>query len=191
MRRAPRGGLREAFRTQSLSVPSAIEHDIAHLPGASSFVVIAGVLFQSAIFGQSIRNGDFDDVAIGPAGFKTIPLDVPGWTHSGAIGDALLFWVGYHDGGGSILGAARGTQFATLGGGNSQAGSLSWSTTISGLISGALYELSFMIANENVGGPQGLSGDSRAAPLHSIGLTQPPLLPAEKSLVQFARHLLR
>jgi len=104
-----------------------------------------------------VRNGDFEEVTIGPPFYSLNPADVPGWTHAGSgekppggSGLVYLWRVGYTDGGGTIVKAGHGKQFVTLGGGYEASGSASWSTTISRLAPGGLYQLSFMIANENI-----------------------------------------
>lgn len=127
----------------------------------SSLAAMAGVLIAAFVpcahAAPSIQNGDFEDVQIAAPFFSTDPADIPGWTHAGTVGDALLWGVGYSDGGGSITVAGHGNQFVTLGGGFDVPGSASWtSNTISGLVPGQTYDLTFDIANEggDVGGPQ-------------------------------------
>ena len=104
-----------------------------------------------------IQNGDFEDVKIAAPFTSKNPADVPGWTHTGDPGEALIWRVGYSDGSGTIAKAGHGSQFLTLGGGYHAPGSGSWSTTISGLTPGKTYHLSFMLANENLGSPQTLT----------------------------------
>ncbi len=111
-------------------------------------VALAYEVFLGNAAGQAIQNGDFEDVTIGSES-SSMPSDVPGWTHSGSVGDHLLWRTGYSDPDGSVVRAGRGAQFVTLGGGYWARGSASWSTTISGLRPGRWYELSFMISNEN------------------------------------------
>jgi hypothetical protein len=65
----------------------------------------------------SITNGDFEAVQIGSPFFSINPADIPGWTHSGDVGDALLWAIGYTDIGGSATVAGHGNQFVTMGGG--------------------------------------------------------------------------
>ncbi len=101
-----------------------------------------------------IQNSDFEDIKIAAPFTSRNPADVPGWTHTGDPGEALIWRVGYSDGGGTITKAGHGSQFVTLGGGYHAPGSGSWSTTISGLSPGTTYQLSFMVANENLGTPQ-------------------------------------
>lgn len=107
----------------------------------------------------TITNGSFEAVQIGPPFVSANPADVPGWTHSGSPGDGLLWAIGYNDGSGNITTAGAGNQFVTLGGGFDSPGTADWSTTITGLISGDSYGLSFMTATElgtgfEPGGPQ-------------------------------------
>ncbi|HTD22058.1 MAG TPA: OmpA family protein [Terriglobales bacterium] len=121
-----------------------------------------------------IQNGDFEDVKIAAPFMSKNPADVPGWTHSQADpGDGLIWRIGYADAGGTITKAGHGSQFVTLGGGYYAAGSPSWSTTISGLTPGKTYQLSFMLANENLGTPQTItvafiSGSSTPAQSYTV-----------------------
>ena len=112
-------------------------------------LLLAVILIALPAAAASITNGDFEAVQIGPPYFSTNPADVPGWTHNGEVGDALLWAVGYSDPFGSIVTAGSGNQFVTLGGGFEETGAGSWSTSITGLIPGDSYLLSFMMANEN------------------------------------------
>jgi hypothetical protein len=76
-------------------------------------------------------------------------LDVPGWTRSGAAGDAALWGVGYSDSGGIVTVAGDGQQFTTLGGGASRVpGSTTWSQTIFGFTIGSTYQLDFLMSAE-------------------------------------------
>src|SRR5260370_28531830 len=104
-------------------------------------------LLVPAAFAQSITNGSFESVQIAPT-LSTNPADMPGWTHTGTVGDALRWRVGYVDGGGSVTTAGAGNQFVTLGGGFSATGSADWSSIITGLTTGTMYDLSFMTATE-------------------------------------------
>ena len=108
-------------------------------------VILAGLPAAAA----SITNGDFEDVQIGSPFVSTNPADIPGWTHSGAPGDGLLWAIGYSDGGGSVMVAGSGKQFVTMGGGFDMVGAASWSTSITDLIPGNSYLLDFMMADEN------------------------------------------
>ena len=129
-------------------------------------LVTATADVSEAITGQ---NHSFEDVAIpcSPCSSSN-PLDVPGWTHADAVGDALIWRVGYNDCCGSITVAGEGQQFVTLGGGFTGVGQGHWLQTIVGLTRGADYELRFMMANENPGISQSLtvsfpSGSSTSA----------------------------
>src|SRR5216684_8815167 len=110
---------------------------------------LAVILAALPLAAASITNGDFETVQIGSPFFSTNPADIPGWTHTGATGDALLWSVGYSDSGGSVTVAGSGKQFVTLGGGFDMVGTASWSTGITGLIPGNAYLLDFMMADEN------------------------------------------
>jgi hypothetical protein len=122
------------------------------LAGGAALLALA----TSEATAQSVTNGSFEAVQIPSPFFSTDPTDIPGWTHSGTVGDALLWAVGYADGGGSVTVAGDGNQFVTLGGGFDVPGSASWTTTITGLTAGDTYDLNFKVANEggDVGGPQ-------------------------------------
>jgi hypothetical protein len=97
---------------------------------------------------QVVVNGSFEADQIGSPFFSTNPSDIPGWTHTGAPGDALLWHVGYSDGGGSITVAGQGTQFVTMGGGSAASGTGNWSQTVAGFTPGTSYALSFQMASE-------------------------------------------
>jgi len=106
-----------------------------------------------------VTNGSFEAIQIGTPFVSSNPADIPGWTHGGTVGDGLLWAIGYSDSNGSVAFAGAGNQFVTLGGGFPQAGTADWSTTITGLIAGDSYVLSFMTATElgtgiEPGGPQ-------------------------------------
>jgi hypothetical protein len=128
-----------------------------HLMTIGMAILVSSATATAAPF---IQNGDFEDVEIGSPFVSSNPADVPGWIHSGTVGDDLLWAIGYSDSGSSVTVAGHGNQFVTLGGGFNVAGSASWTTnTISGLIPGDSYTVSFDIANEgsNVGGPQSMT----------------------------------
>ena len=128
--------------------------------GIASLVFAAAVfcllLPAAALADAVITNGSFEAVQIGAPFVSFNPADIPGWTHNGTAGDGLLWAVGYTDGSGSVTTAGSGDQFVTLGGGFDSPGSADWSTTITGLISGDTYTLSFMTATESgfAGGPE-------------------------------------
>jgi hypothetical protein len=107
-------------------------------------ILLATLLFALPGLAQLIPNPSFEQVQIGPPYDSSNPADIPGWTHSGAAGDALLWAIGYP----GVTVAGAGNQFVTLGGGYGEPGSASWTTTITGLTRGKNYELAFKIANE-------------------------------------------
>jgi hypothetical protein len=89
----------------------------------------------SALAAPSITNGSFEAVPIGFPFKSSNPADIPGWTHSGTAGEALLWAIGYSDGAGSVTVAGQGSQFVTLGSGfNQPPAAAAWSTTVSGLL---------------------------------------------------------
>jgi hypothetical protein len=131
------------------------------------------VLMFVPLTAATITNGDFEAVAIGSPFVTSNAADIPGWTHTGTVGDGLLWAIGYADGSGSVTVAGSGKQFVTLGGGFDAAGSATWSTTITGLTAGDSYVLSFDTATElgtgvEPGGPQtmtvGFSSGSSTLP---------------------------
>ena len=103
-------------------------------------------------------NGEFEAVQIGSPFFSNNPANVPNWTHTGAAGDALIWSVGYSDGGGSITTAGSGNQFVTMGGG-STSGSGQWSQTLVGLSPGSIYNLNFKMASETSNLAQNMTVD--------------------------------
>jgi Protein of unknown function (DUF642) len=104
--------------------------------------------FCLTLTAATITNGDFEAVQIGSPFDSSNPANIPGWTHTGTVGDALLWAIGYADGGGSVTVAGSGKQFVTLGGGFNTVGSAGWSTMITGLVPGTTYALGFMLARE-------------------------------------------
>ncbi len=126
------------------------------------------LLLVPAASAQVVTNGSFETVQIGSPFLSRNAADIPGWVHSGSPGDALLWTVGYSDGGGSVTTAGQGNQFVTMGGGSGVAGSADWSTTITGLTPGSSYVLSFMTSTETSSLPQTMTvsftaGSSSAA----------------------------
>lgn len=112
-------------------------------------LVAGGICAASSVSAApTVINGSFEDVQIGAPFSTNNPADIPGWTHSGTVGDGLLWAIGYSDGGGSVTVAGDGKQFVTLGGGFFATGSATWSTTITGLTAGKTYKLNFDVANE-------------------------------------------
>jgi PEP-CTERM motif len=119
----------------------------------SLFVV--GLLAASAFAQPSIPNPSFEGVQIGSPFLSANPADIPGWTHGGSPGDALLWHLGYSDGGGTVYVTGAGNQFVTMGGGCCTVpGSASWTTTITGLTGGTTYVLGFMSSAETYYYPQ-------------------------------------
>lgn len=95
-----------------------------------------------------VTNGSFEDVTVPSPYYSANPAYVPGWTHGGVVGDALIWAVGYADGGGSVSTAGDGRQFVTMGGGYDQpAQEGTWTTTVN-VTPGQAYTLSFMLAAE-------------------------------------------
>jgi hypothetical protein len=130
------------------------------IAGAGLAMSAVMALSSAVSAAPTIQNGDFENAQINSPFVSSNPADIPGWIHSGTVGDGLLWAIGYSDSGGSVTVAGHGNQFVTLGGGFHVAGSASWTTnTISGLIPGDTYTLSFDIANEggDVGGPQSMT----------------------------------
>jgi hypothetical protein len=119
-------------------------------------LVVAGSSTARADF---VVNGSFEAVQIGAPFDSGNPADVPGWTHSGSGGDALLWAIGYVDGGGSVTVAGDGRQFVTLGSGFNQPPAFAaWSQTMTGLTAGDSYLLRFKMAAEgDDSGPQSLT----------------------------------
>ncbi len=100
-----------------------------------------------------IQNGDFSAVTLGSPYYSQNPSDVPNWTHSGAAGTALLWAVGYSDGGGSITTAGGvSNQFVTMGGGYQAIVPqfASWEQTLNGLTPGGTYQLTFQMASDSL-----------------------------------------
>lgn len=104
--------------------------------------------FGAAQAAPIVINGDFEAIQIGSPFFSGNPANIPGWTHTGAAGDALIWNIGY----GNVT-AGNGTQFVTMGGGccgPGAVGSAAWTTTVMGLNAGQAYALDFLIAAEGV-----------------------------------------
>jgi hypothetical protein len=95
-----------------------------------------------------VQNPSFEEVQIGSPFLSSNPADVPNWTHTGTVGDALLWAIGYNDGGGSVTVAGAGNQFVTMGGGVGTSGTGTWTQSITGFTIGQAYSLSFMLAGE-------------------------------------------
>ena len=114
--------------------------------------ILASILVEFLLPGfasaQTVINGDFENVSIGPPFLSTSASDIPGWTRSGSPGDGLLARVGFSDPDGSITVAGHGSQFVILGGGQNSPGTAAWTTTVTNLTPNTTYTLSFLIANE-------------------------------------------
>src|SRR6185312_2749598 len=151
---------------------------IAALLGASA------LLFGGQAGAATILNGGFEAVQIVSPFFSTNPADIPDWTHAGSTGDALLWNVGYSDSFG-VAHSGEGNQFVTMGGGfDGLPATSSWSTTITGLNIGSVYNLNFLLANElnplDPAIPQTVSvslNGGAAVPFTTTALTGPPYWP--------------
>ena len=118
--------------------------------GIPAFLAAVVLLSTEAGAVPVISNPSFEQVQIGSPFFSTNVSNVPGWTRTGAVGDAAVWRIGYVDGGGSIIVAGEGEQFTTMGGGaTGVTGETHWSQTITGFDSGQNYVLGFMMANEH------------------------------------------
>lgn len=103
----------------------------------------------SALASPTITNSSFEAVQI-TTPFSSNPADIPGWTHSGNVGDALIWNATFPQccGGTGTAKAGDGNQFVTMGGGFGPTGSSAWSQTINGLTVGQTYVVRFMMAAE-------------------------------------------
>jgi PEP-CTERM motif len=124
--------------------------------------LIAGLLVLPAptIAQVVVANADFEAVQIGPPFNSSNLANIPGWTHSGTTGDALLWHVGYADGGGTVVVAGNGLQFVTMGGGFGGTGTASWEQIAMGFTPGSSYNLQFQMSGEGGGsgsGPQSIT----------------------------------
>jgi hypothetical protein len=107
-----------------------------------------------------VTNGDFEAVLLGSPFQSSNPADVPGWTHSGTVGDALLWAVGFSDVNGSVTVAGHGKQFVTLGGGFGVPGTAAWDQILTELTPGMTYTLTFLSSSEGLNsGVQNISVD--------------------------------
>lgn len=102
-----------------------------------------------AFAGPTITNGSFEAVQITQS-YSSNPADIPGWTHTGDVGDALLWNALYPVccGGTNSAKTGDGNQFVTMGGGYGPFGSSAWSQTITGLTVGQTYIVNFKMAAE-------------------------------------------
>src|SRR6266851_2008843 len=133
------------------------------------------LLLVPAASAQVVTNGSFETVQIGSPFLSRNAADIPGWVHSGSPGDALLWRVGYFDGGGSVTTAGQGNQFVTMGGGSGVAGSADWSTTITSLTPGSSYVLNFMTSTETSSLPQTMTVSFTAGSSTAAQAFTPPL----------------
>jgi hypothetical protein len=123
------------------------------IKSASRQLVLAAtvilLLISASLAAPIITNGSFEAVQISTE-FSSNPADIPGWTHTGDVGDALLFRAGPQCCGGTNTAlAGDGNQFVTMGGGFTAVGSSSaWSQTINGLTIGQVYNINFLMAAE-------------------------------------------
>jgi hypothetical protein len=119
---------------------------------------------------SSLINGSFEAVQItGP--YSSSPADIPGWTHTGNVGDALLWNATFPIccGGTNSATAGDGNQFVTMGGGFGPFGSSAWSQNLTGLNIGETYIVNFMMAAE---------GESPTQQL-TVAITSGSLTPSE------------
>jgi hypothetical protein len=120
-------------------------------PATQVFVVMVLYLLSPVLASADpvITNGSFEAVQI-TTPFSSNPADIPGWIHTGDVGDALLWNATFPQccGGTNTAKAGDGNQFVTMGGGFGPFGSSVWSQTISGLTVGQVYVVSFMMAAE-------------------------------------------
>lgn len=141
-------------------------------PATQVFVVMVLYLLSPVLASADpvITNGSFEAVQI-TTPFSSNPADIPGWIHTGDIGDALLWNATFPQccGGTNTAKAGDGDQFATMGGGFGPFGSSAWSQTISGLTVGQVYVVSFMMAAEGETPTQQLT----------VGMTSGSSTPAE------------
>ncbi len=116
---------------------------------AIAFTAAFLLLSSGAARADYITNGGFEAVQI-TTEYTTNPADVPGWTHTGPVGDALLLRAGPQCCGGTNKAlAGEGDQFVSLGGGYTSLGSTeAWSQTVNGLVTGQTYAVNFLLASE-------------------------------------------
>jgi hypothetical protein len=119
-------------------------------------LVSPGLVYADSV----ITNGSFEAVQI-TTPFSSNPADIPGWIHTGDVGDALLWNATFPQccGGTGMAKAGDGNQFVTMGGGFGPFGSSAWSQTITGLTVGQAYVISFMMAAEGETPTQQLTVD--------------------------------
>lgn len=115
--------------------------------GLAAFA-LAGVLASSA-GAVTVVNGSFEDVQITSQGSYNL-ADIPGWTHTGATGDGLIWSDKFPVccGGTNATKTGDGHQFVTMGGGFGPTGSSAWSQVLGGLTVGKTYVVNFKTAAE-------------------------------------------
>ncbi len=134
-------------------------------PMVSSFLLVVGVaalVIAPAAHAQVVQNGDFEGVNIAPSFLSSSAASVPGWTHFGTAGDALIWRVGYSDGSGNITTAGSNQQFVTMGGGFGGSGTAGWTTNVTSLLVGQTYSVDFLMASETASLSQSLTVDFTA-----------------------------
>ena len=139
---------------------------------ATLILAFVALCLLSPVFASAdpvITNGSFEAVQI-TTPFSANPADIPGWTHTGDVGDALLWNATFPQccGGTGTAKAGAGNQFVTMGGGFGPFGSSAWSQSIDGLTIGQVYVISFMMAAEGESPTQqltvGMTSGSSTAP---------------------------
>jgi hypothetical protein len=86
--------------------------------GQLVLAVAALLLLVPTAFATSLTNGSFEAVTVPPGEFNYNLLDIPSWTHTGAVGDGLIWHAGPVCCGYTGTGiAGSGLQWVTLGGG--------------------------------------------------------------------------
>src|SRR5438045_5298263 len=104
----------------------------------SRLLPLSAALSALAVSGWSspiVQNPSFEAVQIASPFDSANAADVPNWTHTGTVGDALMWAIGYSDTGGSVTVAGDGKQFVTMGGGP-VTGSGTWTQSVSGFTIG-------------------------------------------------------
>ena len=142
------------MKSATLVLVRARQWLVVTIQGLAAVALLAG-----PARGGLVTNGSFEAVQIGAPFNSSNPADIPGWTHTGAVGDSLLWGVGYVDVVGSVTVAGDGRQFVTMGSGfNAPPLPAGWMQTINGLTPGTTYRLTFDMAAEGTdSGPQSLT----------------------------------
>ena len=111
-----------------------------------------------AVADPVITNGSFEAVQI-TSPDSSNPTDIPGWTHTGDVGDALLWNATFPQccGGTNSAKTGDGNQFVTMGGGFGSFGSSAWSQMVTGLTIGDSYNVDFKMAAEGESDTQQLT----------------------------------